>query len=700
MAARKVGTGPAPALATAGSAPTVVPLEAPSALDPAVTGEKAAHLARALGAGLPVLPGLVLTTADGPASSADRLAALGAEVAGQPWGDGVLVVRSSSTAEDTGTSSMAGRFRSVLGVRGPEELDVAARAVLASAARVPGVEARPMAVLVQPQLDAECGGVLFGVHPVTGQRDRIVVEAVAGGPEALVSGQATAQRWVLTRRGRVREVDGRPPRARGRTRRPLLDQRRLRALAELSARAAREFGGPQDVEWAWDGDGRLWLLQSRPVTAVATGPLPTGPVLGPGPVAETFPAPLRPLEQELWLGPLRDGVARAIGWTGAIDGRRLAGSPIVTAVGGWPAVDLELFGYVPSQRSRWRWIDPRPGARRVRAAWRLGRLRAELPARVHDLLTRVDDWLATVPALSAGTEAELLELLAAARAELVELHAHEVAAATLRGAAPGSLAALALHDLGLARSAGLDDAHAVSRYPVLLALTPPRLGHPHPLPPLAPGAVLAAHRSPPGSRELVRLRARWVQELGARVVDELARRLAAAGRLPGDTQVALLALDDLAAASRGQPAAALPAARDWAPGPPLPTEFRLTADGGVVSAGRRGARPAGGTGAGGGRGIGTVTALRPEGLPAAGSVLVVRTLDPVLAAALPGLAGLVAETGSTLSHLAILAREAHVPTVVAVHDAVHRFPPGTRLLVDGGTGEVTALLPDEGDDDP
>nr|MCU0266652.1 PEP-utilizing enzyme [Actinomycetes bacterium] len=100
------------------------------------------------------------------------------------------------------------------------------------------------------------------------------------------------------------------------------------------------------------------------------------------------------------------------------------------------------------------------------------------------------------------------------------------------------------------------------------------------------------------------------------------------------------------------------------------------------------------------RGIGTVTALRPEGLPAAGSVLVVRTLDPVLAAALPGLAGLVAETGSTLSHLAILAREAHVPTVVAVHDAVHRFPPGTRLLVDGGTGEVTALLPDEGDDDP
>jgi pyruvate,water dikinase len=72
----------------------------------------------------------------------------------------------------------------------------------------------------------------------------------------------------------------------------------------------------------------------------------------------------------------------------------------------------------------------------------------------------------------------------------------------------------------------------------------------------------------------------------------------------------------------------------------------------------------------------------------AGDVLVVRTLSPRLAALLPSLGGLVAETGSVLSHLAILAREYGVPTVVAVHDALHRYPPGTRLLVDGDTGEV------------
>jgi pyruvate,water dikinase len=71
-------------------------------------------------------------------------------------------------------------------------------------------------------------------------------------------------------------------------------------------------------------------------------------------------------------------------------------------------------------------------------------------------------------------------------------------------------------------------------------------------------------------------------------------------------------------------------------------------------------------------------------------VLVVAHLEPQLAGVLPTLAGLVAETGSALSHLAILAREMHVPTVVAVPDARRRYPPGTRLVVDGTTGEVSA----------
>ena len=80
-----------------------------------------------------------------------------------------------------------------------------------------------------------------------------------------------------------------------------------------------------------------------------------------------------------------------------------------------------------------------------------------------------------------------------------------------------------------------------------------------------------------------------------------------------------------------------------------------------------------------------------DGPPKPGDVLVVRTLSPTLAAHLPVVAGIVSETGSVLSHLAILAREYDVPTVVAVGDALHRFPVGTRLLVDGDSGEVRVL---------
>jgi pyruvate,water dikinase len=80
-----------------------------------------------------------------------------------------------------------------------------------------------------------------------------------------------------------------------------------------------------------------------------------------------------------------------------------------------------------------------------------------------------------------------------------------------------------------------------------------------------------------------------------------------------------------------------------------------------------------------------------ESAPSTGDVLVVRTLDPGLAPMLPGLGALVAETGSVLSHLAILAREYGVPTVVGLAGATDQFADGTWVVVDGTTGEVSVL---------
>src|SRR5688572_14924749 len=102
--------------------PFIVELGDEAALEPALTGGKAAALARGAAAGLATLPGVVLTTVFSDAI--DR----GAEVAQHPavreaferagGGHGSLVARSSSVVEDTAKSSMAGQFESVIGISG------------------------------------------------------------------------------------------------------------------------------------------------------------------------------------------------------------------------------------------------------------------------------------------------------------------------------------------------------------------------------------------------------------------------------------------------------------------------------------------------------------------------------------------------------------------------------------------------------
>ena len=119
----------------------------------------------------------------------------------------------------------------------------------------------------------------------------------------------------------------------------------------------------------------------------------------------------------------------------------------------------------------------------------------------------------------------------------------------------------------------------------------------------------------------------------------------------------------------------------------LPSVFRLAADGTPISIDT----PSGdGTPVGGGRGRGVVRLDLADVEP--GSVLVVRSLDPRLAAVIPQLAGLVAETGSPLSHLAILAREHGVATVVAKSGAVAALHDGDLVEVDGTSGTVEVLV--------
>jgi pyruvate,water dikinase len=660
-----------------------------------LAGPKASNLARARTGNFPVLPGFVLTTEfGGPPALTDEDFRRELRRRWEALSSGAtrhVVVRSSSVAEDGAESSMAGMFKSVSDVATWPDLLSAIEEVLASAVTPLRPEPAPMAVLIQLRVDATVGGVMFGSDPLTGRRDRIVVAAVSGSPEQLVSGMTTDTRYVLSRRGRVLERDPGPDGV-------MLTGAQRRKLAHLSRRASEAFGGPQDIEWAEDAQGRLWMLQSRPVTAGAESAAAEGPVLGPGPVAETFPDPLTPLEQGLWLDPFREGLKRALIIAGVQSPKRIEASPVVTAVGGRAAADLELLRALPSKRSLLALIDPRPPARRLAAAWRVGRLRAALPVISQDLLERVYDELASIPGVRAHGEKELVNGLVRSRQLLISLHGHEALAGMLMPAdahAP-TAASNALRLLLKARRERVPEREITETYPEVLALLPPGITSSPQLPstPQAPPLVASDPDPLAAARESLRFAARLVQELSARLARELGRRAAEEGTLRAAEDIAQLRFDELDATLLWR---LVPHELDSAPQraePPLPAAFRLTASGSVVaeSPGRNGG---GSQGAGGGRAIGTARARMEDVGP--GDVLVVRTLDPQLAGVLPLLGGLVAETGSVLSHLAILAREFQVATVVGVHDAIHRFPPGSTVIVEGDTGAVS--LDQDGSDE-
>jgi pyruvate,water dikinase len=252
-------------------------------------GGKAASLARALGAGLPVPPGYAIA-----ASSVDRLAAndpaalneLRSLAIAQPQ-----AVRSSAVGEDSAGASFAGQHLTRLGVVGFDALIAAIREVRASGNSAAALDYRrrmgvtaeaQVAVVVQRMVRADLAGVLFTRNPVSGARE-FVIEAVRGLGEMLVSGRATPARFrfdadgkpidfqagvqtralVLGADGRVGEQGTDAPEIG----RDCFSSTKLDGLLSLARRCEAFYGGALDLEWAFE-DEALFLLQVRPITTL------------------------------------------------------------------------------------------------------------------------------------------------------------------------------------------------------------------------------------------------------------------------------------------------------------------------------------------------------------------------------------------------------------------------------------------------
>ena len=253
----------------------VVTLAEAAGLEPdrarALLGTKAANLARLAAAGFPVPAGVVVTAAGAADLDAvwARLRAAAADLAGRPGQR--YAVRSSGAAEDLEGASFAGQYETVLDV-GLDELPAAVARVLDSAASArlsayrqarpratAGVDPGPrLAVLVQVMVPARAARVAFTADPLSGDRGEVVISAVRGLGERLVGGEAGGDRWVVR--------DGQARCARRAEQAITVDQ--AREVAALARRVEACFAAPQDIEWAIDGDGVLWLLQARPMTAL------------------------------------------------------------------------------------------------------------------------------------------------------------------------------------------------------------------------------------------------------------------------------------------------------------------------------------------------------------------------------------------------------------------------------------------------
>ncbi|MGI5849571.1 MAG: PEP/pyruvate-binding domain-containing protein [Christensenellales bacterium] len=171
-----------------------------------------------------------------------------------------VAVRSSATSEDGADFSGAGQYSTYLDILGKNAVKKAVRDCIVSlnsetaksyGSYFSGAKSEKMCVIVQQMIDADISGVCFTQHP--GNKDGILIEAVEGLGEKLVSGKAEAHTYFVPKDTLHVQGDS------------LLSAEMIREIAAGAKKASSEAGCELDTEWAVK-DGLLYWLQARPIT--------------------------------------------------------------------------------------------------------------------------------------------------------------------------------------------------------------------------------------------------------------------------------------------------------------------------------------------------------------------------------------------------------------------------------------------------
>ncbi|HJJ28191.1 MAG TPA: phosphoenolpyruvate synthase [Methanocorpusculum sp.] len=217
----------------------------------------------------------------------------------------VVAVRSSATAEDLPDASFAGQQDTYLNILGEKDVIDAVQRCWASLYTARAVYYRAkngfedsqvnIAVVVQQLVFSQRAGVMFSRHPVSGA-ETVIIEGSFGLGEAIVSGTVSPDNYVYDRKtGKIvskniaiKSYEIIPDGKKGtktvaitgkRQTEQALTDKEIKGLAELAMKSEAHYKHAQDMEWGIV-DGKIYILQSRPITTIKKGAAPAAAASG------------------------------------------------------------------------------------------------------------------------------------------------------------------------------------------------------------------------------------------------------------------------------------------------------------------------------------------------------------------------------------------------------------------------------------
>lgn len=210
-------------------------------------------------------------------------------------------VRSSAIGEDSAETSFAGQYRSALNISGENLLQVY-KEIAASKYSLQAIIYRlnkgirdediDMCAGCMSMVNAVAGGVVYSKNPLNIRDERVFIHSVWGLPKSVVDGSVSADLFVVSRlepllvvekhvsekkqkfvcypdEGVCRlEVTGNVASSES------ISEGIALELARLALQIESHYNCPQDIEWALDGKGDIYILQCRPLKQ--TGPIVEG----------------------------------------------------------------------------------------------------------------------------------------------------------------------------------------------------------------------------------------------------------------------------------------------------------------------------------------------------------------------------------------------------------------------------------------